>query len=271
VLFVDDSCEYLINHPTPSSDFINTGYDSILKVEVFARHAKYPSNLLATFPAVGGESCIVIGTPEKTGLSTTPWIITLLHEHFHHYESNDPSYYSDVQKLKLSKGDSTGMWMLNYAFPYDSFPVVRQFHQYTQALYDAVTSLESDSFEILLREYAKERTAFKRLLYPSDYRYFSFQVWQEGIARYTEYKLLDAMNGYKPSASVQALADYIPFDVYRERLYKVELKKLIVYKLPLQQRECFYAVGFAEGLLLDYLNPRWRKQFLKEKFFMERY
>ncbi len=30
-------------------------------------------------------------------------------------------------------------------------------------------------------------------LKPDDYKYFSFQVWQEGIARYTEYKFLEAM------------------------------------------------------------------------------
>jgi hypothetical protein len=37
------------------------------------------------------------------------------------------------------------------------------------------------------------------------------------------------------------------------------------------KRICFYAIGFAEGLLLDKLNPKWHDNYLIDKFNIERY
>jgi hypothetical protein len=271
VLLVSDTTEFLINCPKPGSGFRNTGYDSILSTQVYIRRAMNPDNLLATYPAVNGQNCIVVGTPEKTGLSSTAWIITLLHEHFHHFTYQDPEYYNEVNKLKLSRGDSSGMWMLNYPFPYDDAAIVKEYSRFSKALQNAMKNLDSDNFEIFLQSYAKARTALKKGLRSDDYKYFSFQVWQEGVARYIEYKFLETMEKYKPSYQVQQLPDYIPFEEYKDQMYKAELENLLSYKLPEQKRVCFYLIGFAEATLLDYLNPNWKKLYLKNKFYMERY
>jgi len=74
--------EFLIRHPQPSKDFTLIGYDSLLKSDVYFRKRVFGTNLLATFPAVGGVSTIVIGQAENTDKKTsTPWAVTVLHEH----------------------------------------------------------------------------------------------------------------------------------------------------------------------------------------------
>ncbi|HEX4851889.1 MAG TPA: hypothetical protein VFV08_13835, partial [Puia sp.] len=102
ILLINDSTEFLIYHPNPSDDFKSLGYDSVLGSNVLYRHAIFSPSLLATFPAVNGLSCIVVGTPETTGKNSTEWIVTLLHEHFHQYQNAWPGYYESLNNLGLS-------------------------------------------------------------------------------------------------------------------------------------------------------------------------
>ena len=271
LLLVYDTTEYLINCAKPGSDFRNAGFDTLLNTQVYIRRAKNPDNLLATFPAINGQNCIVVGTPEKTGLSSTAWIITLLHEHFHHFTYQDPAYFKDVNRLKLSKGDSSGLWMLNYAFPYNDASVSKEFGRFSKALHDALKNLDSDNFDLFLQSYAKARNAFKKGLKSDDYRYFSFQVWQEGVARYIEYKFLETLDKYKPLSQVRDLPDFMPYEEYKQQMFKDEMDKLMSNKLQEQKRSCFYLIGFGEAVLLDYLNPNWKRMYLKNKFYMEKY
>src|SRR5687767_15344770 len=138
VLLVTSDKEFLIRHPRPSEDFTSLGYDPQLKSDVYYRDRKFATNLLATFPAVGGVSTIVIGQAENTASKTsTPWIITLLHEHFHQLQDSQPRY-EETLKLNLSGGDQTGMWMLNYPFPYASAEVSQQFTILARLLVEAL-------------------------------------------------------------------------------------------------------------------------------------
>lgn len=271
VLLVTDSVEFLINHPYPSDDFKLSENDSLLKTKIFYRARQFPNWYLATFPAVNGVSCIVVGTPENTGKKSTDWTITLLHEHFHQYEHVYPDYFQSVDKLELSGGDQTGMWQLNYAFPYDSLVIINQYKKYTGSLQKALLHINGKSFKKDFRAYFTERNKFKKLLKEADYRYFSFQVWQEGIARYTEYKFLQALDSYTPSKEITLLSDFISFPAYKEAFFLKEKNSLINLKLDVDKRVCFYAIGFSEGLLLDKLNPDWRNKFLTDKFFIEKY
>src|SRR6478672_4436784 len=160
---ITDSTEFLINHPTPSADFILLEKDSVLNTNIYYRKRQFDPHLLATFPAVNGLSCIVVGTPENTHKNSTEWIITLLHEHFHQYQNTDTNYYKSVEGLNLSGGDQTGMWMLNYPFPYDSLPVKKQYEKFTNALYKTVTNVQTKNFTSYLAEYLMERRRFKAI------------------------------------------------------------------------------------------------------------
>ena len=53
-------------------------------------------------------------------------MLTVLHEHFHQLQQSQPGYFQGVEALGLSGGDQTGMWMLNYPFPYKTPAVAEQ-------------------------------------------------------------------------------------------------------------------------------------------------
>ena len=271
IILVTDSTEFLISHPYPSADFILSEKDTILKTDILFRKRQYSPALLATFPAVNGVNCIVVGTPENTGLNSTEWIITLLHEHFHQYEYSYPGYYQSVEELELSGGDQSGMWMLNYPFPYEDKQVIKQYQKYTLTLSSLLGGISNKNFNSLFNKYKRERNNLKQLLKPADYRYFSFQIWQEGIARYTEYKFLELLKNYKPAKQISNLPDFISFNDHKAKLYRSQTDLLLKLKLNEGKRVCFYAIGFAEGILLDKLNPYWRLLFLTNKFYVERY
>ncbi len=271
ILLVTDSVEYLVNHPSPSGDFTLLGNDPVLGSQVFYRKPVFDKHLLATFPAVNGVNTIVVGTPENTGTNSSQWIITLLHEHFHQFVYSSPGYYSEVNQLYLSGGDQSGMWMLNYPFPYADSLIVHQYKSYTQALSRTLSAIGTKSFDMHFKVYLTERNWFQQLLKPADYRYFSFQIWQEGLARYTEYKFLKLLDGYEPAKEVSSLPDYVSFRTYRQELYNKQVDRITGWDLSDHRRECFYALGFGEGLILDRLDPEWRMQYLADKFYIEHY
>jgi hypothetical protein len=273
LLLVTNDYEFLINHPNPTEDFTFLKYDDLLKSKIYYRETQFNKSFLATFPAINGVNCIVVGTPENTNRNTTEWIITLLHEHFHQYVYNSHNYYNTVNKLDLANGDTTGMWMLNYPFPYDDETVSNTFKAYTVSLkqLSSIENINTLNFKRNYKLHLENRLKFKESISDSDYKYFSFQLWQEGIARYTEIKFLEAMNNYKATVAVKNLDDFIDFNLYKKRMLNTELNKLETFQLKEQKRVCFYAIGMAEGLLLDKLNTSWRSNYLKEKFFLEKY
>jgi hypothetical protein len=271
IILVTDSIEFLIDHPNPSDDYIFLINDEVLDSKIYYLKTQFNPQFLATFPAVNGLSCIVVGTPENTNKNSSEWIITLLHEHFHQYQSTHPGYYENINQLSLSGGDQTGMWMLNYPFPYESIAIKDQFKSFTESLYLSVTSINNKDFEKKLMLYIKERERLKNVMPAADYRYFSFQLWQEGLARHTEYIFLDLLKNYTPSKEISALPDFEPFGALKKKMYDEEMKKLKENNLDQSQRNSFYTVGFAEGILLDKLNKDWRSRYFEDMFYIERY
>ena len=199
--------------------------------------------------------------------------MTVLHEHFHQLQHSQPTYYADVNALELSRGDQTGMWMLNFAFPYKDERVKGQFAALGKLLAEVLRAKKKSEFSAKLKGYIQAREAFRQILSPDDYRYFSFQVWQEGIARYTEYRIAEsAAKRYRPSKEFRALKDYTPFaDVADSLLNKRILSSLPTLQLDKSERLVFYPFGAAEGLLLDRANPKWQSRYFTEKFYVERY
>lgn len=267
MLLVKTDHEFLIRHPEPSEDFEPAGYDSLLQSEVYVRPRIFPPNLLAAFPAVGGIPTIVIGQPEATGKSSTFWVLTALHEHFHQFQSSQPDYYSSVNALGLSGGDQTGQWMLNYPFPYESPNVADRFNEWSVALHNVHQKAGTPEFEENLSAYFEKRTLLREALDENDYKYMSFQIWQEGVARYTEYKITEtASTQYTPTTEFSMLDDFIPFSEAAGELYGNILGGLAETSLQNHKRVAFYSVGAAEALLQDILNPDWKKHYFEMKF-----
>jgi len=270
-LLVTKEAEFLMYHPRPSDDFSPLGYDSLLQSDVFVRERQFDTDLLATFPAVGGIATIVIGQPKKTEAShSTRWVMTLLHEHFHQWQMSRPEYYPSVGSLGLESGDDTGMWMLDYPFPYDDKDVGEAFRQMCQDLHDAVAGTGSQRDRVAA--YMASSLGFRSLLSDDDYRYYAFQLWQEGIARYTEYKLASrAEVAYKPSEAFKDLPDFVRFGAVATEIGGKILDELEGMSLKESRRTAFYHVGAALGVLLDKEFPGWRDRYLENRFFIEEY
>lgn len=267
ILFLTDSLEFLLNHPHPSKDFQRLPYDSLLASEVYYRPRVFDKSFLATFPAVEGVNCILVGTPENTGKNTSDWIITLIHEHFHQYQNAQDGYYKKVNELGLAGDDQSGMWMLDYAFPYDDPKVNAQYEDLVKKLLEAIDA-DSDR-EALAKMYFQSKSSLRNLIKKDDYKYLSFQLWQEGIARYTEFKYLELLKNYPVSPEVQALADFIPFSKFKQEFLSNQRQSFEKLTLREHKRICFYAWGLAEGLLFDQVNPNWRKNYHQSNFFLE--
>jgi hypothetical protein len=270
VLLVTPDYDFLIRHPKPSPDFAKLEHDALLKSDIYYRkHNGFSTSFLATFPAISGSmvSTVVVGQAENTWVKTsTPWVITLLHEHFHQLQDSQPNFYTDVNALNLSHGDQTGMWMLNYAFPYERKEVQDQFALASRLLADAIKSRQSERAQ-KTAAYLEARRKFQDMLAPDDYRYISFQLWKEGIARYTEYQIARlAAAQYKPTRNFVALKDYLSFADFMQKTYEGIFRQLASQRLGESRREVVYSYGAAEGLLLDQINPKWRSRYFAEKF-----
>ena len=273
VLFVTPEYEFLIRHPRPSKDFTLVGYDPMLRSDVYFRKRIFATGLLATFPAVGGVSTIVIGRAENTDKKTsTPWVITMLHEHFHQLQDSQPNSYAETEALNLSHGDQTGMWMLNYAFPYDSPEVKQQFSVLSRLLVEALQAKNKSAFSTRLAAYLEARRQLQKMLSLDDYKYFSFQLWKEGLARYTEYRMAKlAAHRYKPSKQFRALKDFTSFGTGADQILSAIMKELSTLRLEDSKRVAFYPLGAGEGLLLDRANPKWQSRYFADKFYVEKY
>ena len=269
VLLVTPEYEFLIRHPLPSPDFEKIGFDKELDSDVFFRKRTMSPSFLATFPAIRGSmvSTIVVGQAENTWVKTsTPWVVTLLHEHFHQLQDSQPNFYTDVNALNLARGDQSGMWMLNYAFPYDRAEVQQQFAAMSDLLAAAINAPQRQR-AARVRDYFAARQKFQQLVNPDDYKYLAFQFWKEGIARYTEYRLARlAATEYRPTKEYRALPDYRSFADFADKTYEGIFRQLRTQKLGESKREVVYSYGAAEGLLLDQIKPGWRHRYFLKKF-----
>lgn len=261
VLLVTDSVEFLLTHPAPSPEFVPTG-ERFREAPVHCRPRVFPVGLQATMPAVGGVPTIVIGTLANTGLSPAEWTVTLLHEHFHQVQMGAPDYFAGVEALGLSGGDPSGRWMLDYPFPYADARVAAALAAYQLALGAALVAADVPA---ALAACAEARAALYALLAPPDARYLALQLWQEGFARYMEHRALHhlARQGWQwaPATGITA-----PPDALAQAAHDRCRALLQALQPATDQRLCFYAIGCAEGLLLERAGREVRARYAAEPF-----
>lgn len=223
----------------------------------------FPQNLEAALILETGP-IVVIGQPQFTQAKTpVRWSVTLLHEHFHQWQDSWPQYEDAVASLNLARGDKTAMWMLNYAFPYSDARVDAAYALMSNRLADALEATGTARFADAVQDYLKARSAFKATLTPDDYRYFAFQCWQEGTARYTEIaaaRLAAQTHASDPKFLSDAQAAGLQKDA--DATYAAVIKRLRSLPLAREKRVDFYAVGAGEALILDRLSPDWRARYL---------
>jgi len=270
ILLVTEGHEYLLRHPYPPEDFVSLGWDQVTGEEIFARpnSGAFALDFLATFPAIRGVNTVVVGRPANTGKDSTRWVVTLLHEHFHQLQYTRPGYYDMVAALDLADGDTSGMWQLNYPFPYASERAGDVLDAYRDALLRDLDASPGSMGE----ERRAARLALEHELDGADYRYLSFQLWQEGVARYTEHAVAQAAAAHhQPLPAFTALDDYVPYAAALRQLEAQLRSELRSLELAGWKRVVFYPLGAAEALLLDAARPGWKARYFTEPFYLERY
>lgn len=267
VLLVDDEYEFLVGHSHPSDDFRPSETPPVGEWPVFVRERTMSPNLLATFPAIGGVPTIVIGTPENTGLGPTRWIFTLLHEHFHQFQMSRPGYFTGVEALDLSGGDETGMWMLNYPFPYDEASVsegLQRLGVMARGLAENARGGATSPEAVL--DYRETRAAVAEGIRAPDYRYLAFQLWQEGVARFAELDAASHASGrFEPSSRFRGLPGFVPVHTVADELWN-EIRVTSGADPSQAGRSYFYALGALEAAALDAARPGWRDSYNAEAF-----
>ena len=260
VVLVTNETEYFVRHEKPPAVARSLGRDSLLGSEIYARPRTFPTNLLATFP-IEGISTVVVGQAANTATSSpTDWVVTLLHEHFHQLQDAQPGFMGKVAALGLARGDETGMWMLDFPFPYDSPPVGEAYRAEASALRGAVAGEDSAVF-------LAARAKFRATLSPDDLRYLDFQLWKEGVARYTQVRVARfAASGYEPLPDFVALPGFVTYGALARSLVDTISTELSKLTLPEARRVVVYPLGAGEALLLDREHPCWRKEYFSRMF-----
>jgi hypothetical protein len=258
VLLVTSNGEFLAHFPSAPAGF-QVSADGFV-----TRPRQLDTHFQATLPIFGPPAVILVGEPGSTASKTsTPWLIMLMHEHFHQMQDAQPGYWDAVKALGLSHGDQSGMWMLNYPFPYTDPNIARSFAQLRDQLIVALSESDGKEFDKAAQQYLGLRRQFFAQLSPEDHKYLSFQLWQEGMARYTEIRAAEEANDYEPTPLYRALADYEPFSAYAKRARSKTIEGLRQVDIAKAQRAAVYPFGAAEGLLLDRLDPKWKLTYFK--------
>jgi ketosteroid isomerase-like protein len=257
ILYVDKANSFLFCPAGAAKGFTALGRDPFTKCMIKTRTRVFAPALKATFPAVDNIATVVIGAPTQAQGNATTWIATLLHEHFHQMQMGWPGYYEAVKALDLSDGQNGGGWMLNFPFPYSDDEVAGGFALMAENLATVLRSDDADLAATLSAYRKARRRAFARLN-AREVRYGEFQLWQEGIARYSEIALAEA-------AIERARRDTRPYDysALAVNLRNRVLENLQNFDLQKNKRVSFYALGAGEGLLLDRIRPNWRTQYFR--------
>lgn len=266
VLLITPEHEFLLRHPSPGAGWRAIGHDALLETTVFTRPRVFPANLQATFP-LDGLSTVVVGQAGQTQSGhSTAWVLMLLHEHFHQWQNGAPNYFASVDRLDLAGGDKTGMWMLDYPFPYAAAPTKDAYAQLGRIVAQALTGIPDAAAGVAA---AQQRLA--ATVSDKDFRYLDFQLWQEGVARYTELRVAElAATDYQSSADFAALPDFQPYARQATAIRQRIMNDLEKPDLAARKRVAVYALGAGQALMLDRIDPGWRERYLSERFTLSR-
>lgn len=248
-LLVEPERELLLCRDQVPDGFTALGTDPATGCKAYTRaRSGMPDTFLAAMPMFGPPSVIVMGTPKSTGRSEADWTRVILHEHFHQWQNALPDYYPRTLALNLTGGDTTGMWMLNYPFPYKNAEVAEAHAAASRALADAVTARWTPAFYGKFDDYLQRRWAFEGVAGKDHWRYAELQLWQEGVARWSEITLGKAF----PDAAVAQGA---------AQLEEQTIAELRSPNLATNGREFAYAYGAAEAMLMEACGPGWRRDY----------
>ena len=244
LLLVTDSLEHF--YPTPRNGEV-----------AWRRKRIFSPRFQATFPAVQFIPTIVIGTPAGTGTPADRWVLVALHEHFHQLQYSRPDYYAGLNALGLARGDTTGMWALNFPFPYDSPAIQGAVRRWALAMEEALRGTGGGR-EAAYAKARDQKRALDALLTDDDRRYFDFQLWQEGVPRWTE--LATARAGRRAGLVADSTLAWQEARIVGD-LGRIDLGR--------DRREVVYPLGAAMAELMERKGMKWKERYFERMFVLE--
>lgn len=275
VLVIDDEYEHLLNPPDrwqPPPDFQQTE-QRFADQPVYRRDRVLPPTLRASFP-IAGLPTAVVGAWRGSEETPNEWVITLTHEWFHVLQLRRGEQQK-VERLQLGALDNPS-WQLDYPFPYADPDVGHAMQLFGQALYDVWLNsrhLPQEGQRTFVAETAwaalQNLQAILNLKHSEGaHRYFQFQTWKEGVARYTavqvarEVASLELNDQYQHVPGFTLLQGATTYtrlweDVIRNNYWLIRNAG----RPGERDRTSFYGLGHGMAELLDLLAPSWKDRY----------
>lgn len=213
---------------------------------------------LAAASYLNEQPVIQIGLPDALGMSRSEWIVTLLHETFHQFQSSLPGYQDAVSTTAQYLGQSGAEWMLDYRFPYADPKVVAAFADMNRCALAFLVGGRPHQVRQLVANYVKARRAARAAVGNTAWQYYEFQVGQEGVARWSELRL--ARMAGRDDEGIAAVAKD------RWAGLSTSLRSMTDQGLGMWKRSSFYVLGAVEAEMLDRLTPKWRQNYIRRPF-----
>lgn len=257
MILVSPDTETLFCAP-PLPGFDAAGADPITGCSVQTRKRVFEVDLAASFDVGDEPSMIVVGLPKTLGLNRTDWVLTVAHEAFHQYQSRQPGYVAKVDALGLAGDGKNGTWMLDYPFPYADRALGAAMEAMAVAGLAFLESNVTATRHAAIADYVKARRQAMAAVTPQQWRYYEFQVGQEGIARWTEQAVARAASGRDPVMAKAA---------ENRRLSLVaSLRSIRAQGMRVWKRGAFYEFGAVEGHMLTAMAEPWREDYALQPF-----
>jgi len=253
-IYRKENYEYWINFPSSIKEkgkFI----EKIQNMDVYGK-AIENKNVIAASKDIYNISAVVLSSPKISEMTKEEWIITAIHEMFHVFQSSNKTFQNKIKNLDLAYGNDAS-WMLNYPFPYQDTSLKTISHMQGYLLYKVY---QSDDFKenmydcFLLKDILSlyKNDIIQKYGNDGNYKYSNFQQSVEGGAKYTELKMAEiAVTNYKPLSP----------DIHFTDIYTNQINVIRHCGKGTGGRLTFYYLGLAKCLVLDKINPEWKKNY----------
>ncbi len=268
VLLLEKAGERLFCPQIIPEGFNFIGHDIVTDCQVYHRADNhFAREMQATFFPVGRFPVVVMGEPELSENNPAAWTATLLHEHFHQHQMSWSGYRAAVMALDHDNDGAKANPAISYQFIYDDAKTVNLLALLAQYLTAILREPDRTIAIEMAGSYARLRPLVLAGLAPEQQLYFEFQLWQEGVARYTEI----ALSEFAASDTTSVIGNEIDFAALAANLRKDMMQSLANSSLSQQKHAYFYSFGAAEALVLDIVNSNWRQRYFESPLSMAGY
>jgi uncharacterized membrane protein (UPF0127 family) len=261
LLFESATSDYLIGHPSLPEGFVSAGDLTVNGSQVYARPGHLAASVgvqpigdqlgvvLLPLPELQALVDKVVGK-EAIQLDDAQYVRWAAHEAFHIYElqamDGDPPRFGfdgDEMEMIASLTSNAGF---GAQLAQDGLALAR--------------ALEADSDQALreaVARFLQTRTARRAALGPDVAGFEQAVEWTEGLARYTDVRLMQAAGeGYQPDADFVTIGGRYPSAQVTWADAIQWLRDLS--SVPGTLRDQYYELGAAQAYLLDRLMPGWQ-------------